>query len=493
MAGGRAGGAARRDDDERVGTHEQHEAHRRDHVQRRVAVSTSSLDTLERIVKAYDVRGIVPDELDADLAYLIGRAAAVELGGPEMLVARDMRTSSPELSEALIRGVRVEGVTTVDLGLASTDLLYYAAGRLGLPGVMVTASHNPGAYNGLKFCRAGAEPVAFDSGLARIRDRVTAGDFGTSRTKGSHRELDLLADYAAHVRSFVDADALGELRVGVDAGNGMAGLVVPAVFDPLPCTVVPLYFELDGTFPHHPASPIEPENLRDLARLVRTERCDIGLAFDGDADRMFCVDEAGAAVSPSLVTAVIAERLLARHPGATVLHNLICSRVVAETVEAAGGLPVRTRVGHSFIKSVMRETNAVFGGEHSGHYYFRDNYRADSGLIAALVLLEALSDHGGTLSQLVAPYDRYCQSGELNTAVLDQKAAMALVAEAFADRGEADYADGLTLVADTWWFNLRPSNTEPLLRLNAEAADAGTMQAVRDEVLGLLRATAPGA
>jgi phosphomannomutase len=386
-----------------------------------------------------------------------------------------------------MRGVRAEGVTTIDLGLASTDLLYYASGRLHAPGAMVTASHNPAHYNGLKLCRAGAEPVAFDTGLERIRDRVASGAFGAATQGGSHREMDLLDDFADHVRRFVDLDVLRPLRVAVDAANGMAGLVVPVVFAALPFELVELYFELDGTFPNHPASPIEPENLRDLQRLVVEKSCDIGLAFDGDADRMFCVDERGELVSPSLVTAVIAERLLEHEPGATVLYNLICSRVVPETIERAGGVAVRTRVGHSFIKSIMAETSAVFGGEHSGHYYFRDNFHADSGLISALVLLEALSAADGTLSELIAPYDLYVQSGELNSEVADQKSAIETVADAFAGRAEADYADGLTLVAQTWWFNLRPSNTEPMLRLNVEAEDSATMQAIRDEVLALIR------
>ena len=446
-----------------------------------------SLRGLEAVFKAYDVRGVVPDELDADLAYLIGRAIAAEFGAPELLVARDMRVSSPEIADALMRGARAEGVTTIDLGLASTDLLYYASGVQRMPGVMVTASHNPAQYNGLKLCRAGAEPVAFDSGLGRIRDRVASGTFGGATHAGSHRELDLLGQYAEHVRGFVDVGVLRPLRVAVDAGNGMAGLVVPPVFAGLPVELVGCYMELDGTFPNHPASPIEPENLRDLQRVVREESCDIGLAFDGDADRMFCVDERGAPVSPSLVTAIIAATLLEREPGGTVLYNLLCSRVVPETIERAGGVPVRTRVGHSFIKAVMAETGAVFGGEHSGHYYFRDNFRADSGLICALMLMEALSDYGGALSELVAPYDVYVQSGEINSVVGDQKSAVEAVAAAFADRADADYADGLTLVADTWWCNLRPSNTEPMLRLNVEADDAATMQAVRDEALALIR------
>ncbi|HSJ46635.1 MAG TPA: hypothetical protein VK923_18305 [Euzebyales bacterium] len=446
----------------------------------------ASLSNLDRIVKAYDVRGLVPQELDADIVYLIGRAAAIEFDAPYLLVGRDMRTSSDEIAEAVMRGARAEGVTTIDLGLVSTDLLYYASGHLGHPGIMVTASHNPAGYNGLKLCRAGAEPVAFDTGLARIRDRVASGELGSATSRGSHRELDLLEPFAEHVRGFIDPAALRPLRVAVDAGNGMAGHVVPPVFAGLPFELVPLYFELDGTFPNHPASPIEPENLRDLGWLVRAESCDVGLAFDGDADRMFCVDGEGCPVSPSLVTAVIAERMLAGAPGATVLYNLICSRTVPETIDRAGGIAVRTRVGHSFIKSVMAETGAIFGGEHSGHYYFRENFRADSGLIAALVLLEALSMHGGTLAELVEPYDTYVQSGEINSKVADEKAAIATVAGAFADRGEADYADGLTFSADAWWFNLRPSNTEQLLRLNVEAIDTDTMTTVRDEVLSLV-------
>ena len=448
-----------------------------------------SPSSLSRIVKAYDVRGVVPDELDADIAHRLGRAAAIELGAPEILVGRDMRVTSEELAAAVMRGVRAEGVATIDLGLASTDLLYYASGRLERPGIMVTASHNPARYNGLKLCRAGAVPVSFDTGLRRIRDRAATAAVDTPAGAGAHRELDMLAAYAEHVRSFIDPTVLRPLRVAVDAGNGMAGHVVPPVFTDLPVELVPLYFELDGTFPNHPASPIEPENLRDLQALVRSASCDLGLAFDGDADRMFCVDGDGRPVSPSLVTAITAERMLARHPGAPVLYNLICSRIVPEAIRRAGGVPVRTRVGHSFIKSVMAETGAIFGGEHSGHYYFRDNFRADSGLIAAVILLEALSAYGGTLADMVAPYDAYVQSGEINSEVADATAAVAAVADAFADRGDADYADGLTVSADAWWFNLRPSNTEPMLRLNVEAIDEETMATVCDEVLTLVRGT----
>jgi phosphomannomutase len=442
---------------------------------------------LERIVKAYDVRGVVPDELNADVAEALGRAAAVELHGEAVVVGHDMRPSSPHLADAFMAGVRAQGVDTIDLGLASTDLLYYASGRLGVPGAMWTASHNPAQYNGLKLCRAGAEPVSLESGLTEIRDRAQSANFPPAQATGSHREVDLIGEYADHVRSFVDIGVLRPLKVAIDAGNGMGGLVVPRVFEGLPFEVVALYFELDGNFPNHPANPIEPENLVDLQRVVRDEGCDVGLAFDGDADRMFCVDERGEPVSPSLVTAVIAATILERNPGATVLYNLITSRVVPETIEANGGHPVRTRVGHSFIKSVMKDTGAVFAGEHSGHYYFRENFRADSGLIAAVILLEALSDSGGTLSQLVAPYDRYAASGEINSEVADQQAATEQVVQAFADEGECDWADGLTVTGHGWWFNLRPSNTEPLLRLNVEADERATMASVRDRVLAIIR------
>ena len=446
------------------------------------------------IVKAYDVRGVVGEQLDAEVAERLGRAAAIELHGEAIVVARDMRPSGVELSEAFMAGVRAQGVDTVDIGLASTDLLYYASGRLGLPGAMWTASHNPVQYNGLKLCRAGAEPVGIESGLAEIRDRAMRGDFPRSDTPGGHRQADLIGEYADHVRGFLgeisanstDVRPLRPLKVAVDAGNGMGGLVVPAVFDTLPFELLPLYFELDGTFPNHPANPIEPENLVDLQQLVTEQGCDIGLAFDGDADRMFCVDEQAQPVNPSLVTAAIAKTILERNPGETVLYNLICSRIVPETIEANGGYPVRTRVGHSFIKGVMKDTGAVFAGEHSGHYYFRENFRADSGLIAAMLLLEALSESGGTLSELVAPFGKYVQSGEINSVVADQQAAMDRVSDAFADEAKLDHLDGLTVTSQRWWFNLRPSNTEPLLRLNAEADDYDTMEQIRDRVLGLL-------
>ena len=439
------------------------------------------------IVKAYDIRGLVDEQLTSEVVFAFGRAAAVELQGTAMIVARDMRPSSPELAAAFMEGVRTQGVDTIDIGLASTDLLYYASGRLGEPGVMFTASHNPSQYNGMKFCREGAEPVSLDTGLARIRDRAQNGDFPPADQPGEAHTDDLIGEYADHVRSFADTAAFRPLKVAIDAGNGMAGLVAPAVFDDLPINIVPLYFELDGTFPNHPANPIEPENLVPLQHAVVENDCDLGLAFDGDADRMFCVDEQGRGVSPSLVTALIADVILKTEPGSTILYNLICSRIVPETIEAGGGHAIRTRVGHSFIKAVMRETGALFAGEHSGHYYFRDNFRADSGLIASVLLLEALSRHGATMSSLIEPYDVYVASGEVNSEVADQEEATERVMQRFIDRGEADWADGLTLSAEDWWFNLRPSNTEPLLRLNVEAVDSDTMTSIRDEVLQTIR------
>ncbi len=447
------------------------------------------MDSLHTIVKAYDIRGTVPEQLNADVCYALGRAAAVELGGPQIIVARDMRPSGIELARAFMRGVRHQGIGTIDIGLASTDLLYYASGDMDLPGVMLTASHNPAQYNGMKFCRAGAAPVSTDTGLLAMRDRALEDDFPEPPAEeGTHQQLEgTLQRFADHVLTFIDTEGLRPLKVAVDAGNGMGGLVVPEVFQHLPFELVPMYFELDGTFPNHPANPIEPENLVDLQAAVREHGCDIGLAFDGDADRMFCVDNNGDPVSPSLVTARIAATTLDRHPGATILYNLICSRIVPETVEAMGGKAVRTRVGHSYIKEVMASTGALFGGEHSAHYYFADNYRADSGLIAAVILLEALSRSGGTFADLMAPFDVYSASGEINSVVDDQDSAIAAVERSFADEATLSNPDGLLVEADTYWFNLRPSNTEPLLRLNVEGDDEATMAAVRDRVLGIIR------
>ena len=449
-------------------------------------------DVLAAIVKAYDVRGLAGEQLDAEVAHALGAAAArvIVPEGGRLVVGRDMRPSSPELVDAFVEGATGQGVDVVDIGLASTDLLYYASGTLDAAGAMFTASHNPARYNGIKLCRPGAVPVAIDSGLAELRDLALQGPPGpvAADRRGRREQRDLLGDFAAHVRSFIDVDLLREVHVAVDAGNGMAGHVWPAAVEGLPIRTSALYFELDGSFPNHPPDPIDEANLVDLQRVVVDEGCALGLAFDGDADRLFAVDERGRPVASSLLGAVVAERLLIKSPGAIVLHNLICSRTVPETIEAAGGTPVRTRVGHSFIKARMAETNAVFAVEHSGHYYFRDNFRADSGLIAALLLLEAVAVADAPLSEVVAPYDRYAASGEINFEVADQQAAMERVREAFAGRGDADHEDGLTVVLADGWFNLRPSNTEPLLRLNAEGDDAATMAALRDEVADLLRA-----
>ncbi|MDD7940021.1 phosphomannomutase/phosphoglucomutase [Actinomycetospora lutea] len=458
---------------------------------------------IDQVVKAYDIRGLVGSQLDATFVRDVGAAFARVLldeesglgGGRGVVVAHDMRESSPELSEAFAEGVTALGVDVVAIGLAGTDELYYASGALDMPGAMFTASHNPASYNGIKLCRAGAAPVGQDSGLdeiAALLDRgpgeVTA-DVSGERGTVSHR--DLLDDYAAFLRSLVDLSGIRPLSIVVDAGNGMAGHTVPAVLDPLPIEVYPLYFELDGSFPNHEANPLDPDNLRDLQREVTTlGRIDAGLAFDGDADRVFLVDEKGDAVSPSAITALVATRELGKHPGSTVIHNLITSRAVPEIVAEAGGTPVRSRVGHSFIKGTMAETGAVFGGEHSAHYYFRDFWRADSGMLAALHVLAALGEQDRPLSELMAQYSRYAASGEINSTVDDPRAVMAEVEQTFGDRDgvTTDDLDGLTVtLPDGSWFNLRPSNTEPLLRLNVEAADDDAVAALRDEVLGLVR------
>lgn len=448
---------------------------------------------LDAVVKAYDVRGVTATHLTPALVHDLGAAAAGVLADPDrpFLIGWDMRPSSPALVDAFASGLTGQGVDVIELGLASTDLVSYASGVLDAPAAMFTASHNPAAYNGIKLCRAGAVPVAIDTGLADLRDRVLAGVPGArpGAQHGTRTQRDLLDDFAAHVRSFVDVEVLRPVRVAVDAGNGMAGHVWPAVARGLPIETTPLYFELDGTFPNHPANPLEPDNLRDLQDAVRDGGHALGLAFDGDADRVFAVDETGRPVASSLVGAVVADRLLRHHPGETVLYNLICSRVVPETIEAAGGTAVRTRVGHSFIKRRMAETGAIYAVEHSGHFYFRDHYRADSGLVAALVLLEAVAEADAPLSEVIAPYDRYPSSGEINLEVDDPGAAVDAVAAAFAGRGSADREDGLTVVTGDGWFNLRPSNTEPLLRLNAEGDDAAALDRLRDEVRSHLDAT----
>jgi phosphomannomutase len=442
------------------------------------------------IVKAYDVRGVVPDELDADLARLFGAAFAELVGGPAVVVAWDMRPSSPDLARAFAEGVTSQGVDAVLAGLGSTDLLYFASGSLDLPGAMFTASHNPARYNGIKLCRPGAAPVGQDTGLAQLRDSVNAGGPPPKDAKGTISERNVLTEYAAYLHDLVDLSGIRRLSVAVDAGNGMGGYTVPAVLGGLPLDVTPLFFELDGTFPNHEANPIDPANLVDLQKAVLDTGADLGLAFDGDADRCFVVDERGAVVSPSAITALVAVRELQREPGATVIHNLICSRTVPEVVREHGGTPVRTRVGHSFIKAEMARTGAIFGGEHSGHFYFRDFWRADSGMLAALHVLAELGRQDVPLSALLEPFDRYVASGEINSVVDDAAAAAARVEAAYDGRGEIDHLDGLTVSAGDWWFNLRPSNTEPLLRLNAEAVDEPTMTRVRDDVLALVRGTA---
>ncbi len=447
------------------------------------------MGSYEKIFKAYDVRGIVPDELDEDVAETIGAAFVRLTGAPSVVTVHDMRTSSRPLAEAFGRGAASQGADVIEGGLGSTDMLYYASGSLGMPGAMITASHNPAKYNGIKLCREGARPVGADTGLIQLRDAAAQGLPPYHGTPGVVVRRDLLSGYAGHLKKLVDLSAIRPLKVAVDAGNGMAGHTVPKVFEGLPITVVPLYFELDGTFPNHEANPIDPQNLRDLQRAVIDSEADIGLAFDGDADRCFVVDERGQIVSPSVLTALIAVRELAREPGAPIIHNLITSRAVPEIITEHGGIPIRTRVGHSFIKARMAETGAVFGGEHSGHFYFRDFWYADSGMLAALHVLAALGEQDAPLSDILAGYGRYVATGEINSEVADQAGATARVRAEFASRPgvTSDELDGLTITGDGWWFNLRPSNTEPLLRLNLEASDEDTMLRLRDEVLGIVR------
>ncbi|WP_420609964.1 phosphomannomutase/phosphoglucomutase [Candidatus Poriferisodalis sp.] len=443
-----------------------------------------SAGILAGIVKAYDIRGICPEELDPTVARGIGYAFAAWSTAPQIVMARDMRPSGVSLAEAFADGAQAAGVDVIDIGLASTDLLYFASGHLGLPGAMLTASHNPASYNGIKLCGPGAAPVGAGSGLDEIAERAARGA-SSPPGGGRRRRRDLLDTFAAHVRSFVDVSGLSSLRVVADTANGMGGLVVPAVFDPLPFECELMYGELDGTFPNHPADPIQPENLVDLSERVRSTGADVGLAFDGDADRVFLVDERGSAVSGSLLTALVAQAMLRRNGPGPILHNLICSRAVPEAIVEAGGQPVRTRVGHSFIKAEMARTRAVFGGEHSGHYYFADNYRADSGLIAALIALEQLSAAQMSLSELLAPLDRYASSGEINTRVADVELVLPRVGAHFAPFPQ-DHLDGLTVDGGDWWFNLRPSNTEPLLRLNLEAPDSEAVAERVSEIRALL-------
>ncbi|MDX6262827.1 MAG: phosphomannomutase [Kribbellaceae bacterium] len=447
------------------------------------------------IFKAYDVRGVVPDQLDEAVARATG-AAFVEvldvLAGPgSVVIGYDMRPSSPALAAAFAEGVTSTGADVIDIGLASTDQLYFASGRLQLPGAMFTASHNPAQYNGIKMCRAGASPVGSESGLRDIADLVakalTEGPISVA-VPGKVLHKDLLTAYADHLNDLVDLSKIRPLKVVVDAGNGMGGHTVPAVFATGPVEIVPMYFELDGSFPNHEANPLDPKNLVDLQARVVAEGADLGLAFDGDADRCFVVDEKGAPISPSAVTGAVAVRELAKHPGSAVIHNLITSKAVPELITEHGGTPVRARVGHSYIKQKMAETDAVFGGEHSAHYYFRDFWRADTGMLAALHVLAALGEQTLPASELFAVYERYVASGEINSRVDDAAATVAAIEDTYSgsDGITVDHLDGLTVDAGDWWFNVRASNTEPLLRLNVEAGDAATMERVRDEVLALI-------
>jgi phosphomannomutase len=451
----------------------------------------SSLDpaNVSAVFKAYDVRGTVPDQIDEDLARATGRAFVSVLGADRIVIGHDMRPSSPALARAYAEGANEAGADVVMIGLASTDQLYFASGHLGLPGVMFTASHNPAQYNGIKQCRAFAAPVGMESGLAEIRDLVLQGSPLEQEGTGTIEEQDVLGAYVDHLLSLAPVSGR-RLKVVADAGNGMAGHTAPAVFAKLPdVDLVEMYFDLDGTFPNHEANPIEPENLVDLQAKVRETGADVGLAFDGDADRCFLVDERGELVSPSTLTALIAARELAKAPGSSVIHNLITSRAVPQIVTELGGTPVRTRVGHSFIKATMAETDAVFGGEHSGHFYFRDFWRADSGMLAALHTLAALAETDVPLSELLAPYERYPLSGEINSTVADQQAVVAEIEKSYGGRDgvSLDRLDGLTVSTDDWSFNVRASNTEPLLRLNVEGKDTATMERLRDEVLAIIR------
>lgn len=470
----------------------------------------STAPDLSQFIKAYDVRGLVGSQLNDEVVEALGAAFVDEIGaaGLEVMVGHDMRDSSPGFVAAFARGAQARGAHVVNLGLCSTDESYFASGRYAAPAAMFTASHNPATYNGIKFSRAGAQGISLATGLGAIRDRaqayLEAGAVPAVAEPGGYSERDVLADYAAYLRSLVDLSGIRALRVVVDAGNGMGGMTVPAVLGTaaglpaLPLEILPLYFELDGTFPNHEANPLEPANLVDLQKAVVEHGADLGLAFDGDADRCFVIDELGQPVTPSAVAAIVAKREIerVRAAGETgdihVIHNLITSRIVAETIEAAGAIPVRTHVGHSLIKDRMRETGAIFGGEHSAHYYFRDFWGADNGMLAAMHLLSQFGAFDGPLSELAAQFTPYTASGEINSTVTDVPAAYTRIVEAFAGRAEIDELDGLTFtgsVDDGWfWFNVRPSNTEPLLRLNAEAQTPDVMAAIRDEVLGLIRA-----
>ena len=445
------------------------------------------------IFKAYDIRGLVDKELTPDFAFATGVAVArfleLEREPGTVVIGEDMRPSSPTLATAFAAGITSQGLDVIRIGLASTDMLYFASGKLNLPGAMFTASHNPAAYNGIKLCFSGARPIGKESGLVTIENFVKEGTPMAMRNVGVEKTQKMLEEYVDHLLSLVDVSAIRPLKIVIDAGNGMGGYTAPAVFKRLNAEVIEMYFELDGTFPNHEANPIEPSNLKDLQKAVKKHGADIGLAFDGDADRCFLVDENGDLVNPSSLTSLIATRELKLHPGSNIIYNLISSRAVKEVVEENGGTAVRSRVGHSYIKKLMAETNAVFGGEHSGHFYFRDFWKADSGMLAALHAIAALGETKTSLSKLLAPFNRYHSSGEINSTVSDAKAAMAKIEGIYGkkDGVEVDHLDGLTINGDTWWFNLRSSNTEPLRRLNVEASTEARMKKVRDDVLNTIR------
>lgn len=451
------------------------------------------MNQVPNIFKAYDIRGLVDSEITPEFCFATGLAFArflqQEREPATVVVAQDMRPTSPTLADAFSSGVTSTGLDVIRIGLASTDMLYFASGKLGLPGAMFTASHNPAAYNGIKLCFSSARPIGKESGLQVIENFVRQGSPLEIRSVGVETKREMLEEYVDHLLSLVNLDSIRPLTIVIDAGNGMAGHTAPAIFARLNCTVIPLYFELDGNFPNHEANPIDPDNLRDLQKAVKKHKADLGLAFDGDADRCFLVDENGDAINPSDLTSLIAHRELLKNPGATVIYNLISSRAVLEVIQENGGTGLRSRVGHSYIKAMMAESGAIFGGEHSGHFYFKEFWRADSGALAALHAIAALGETKKTMSKIMAPYQRYVSSGEINSTVADAAEAMSLAEKAFSARPgvEIDHLDGLSVNAPTWWFNLRASNTEPVLRLNVEAKTATAMSKLRDEVLALIR------
>lgn len=446
-----------------------------------------------KVFKAYDIRGLVETEITPDFAFQTGLAFArfleTEREPGTLIVAQDMRPSSPLLAEAFSAGAVSNGMDVIRIGLASTDMLYFASGKLNVPGAMFTASHNPAEYNGIKLCKSGAKPIGADTGLKTIERFVAEGNPIVMRSIGRETERNMLGEYIDHLLSLVDVSHIRPLKIVVDAGNGMAGYTAPALFENLNVELIELYFELDGTFPNHEANPIDSANLKDLQKAVIKHKADIGLAFDGDADRCFLVDERGTIVDPSSLTALIAARELAKHPGSSIIYNLISSRAVAEVIEENSGKPIRSRVGHSYIKKLMAESGAIFGGEHSGHFYFKNFWCADSGALAALHAIAALGEQKATLSKLLKPFIRYVSSGEINSKIGKPEKALRAIEEKYSKSGEVDHLDGLTVNGDTWWFNVRPSNTEPLLRLNVEAKTQAKLDRVRDEVLALIRSS----